>query len=73
MWLPGYVLDTECGCQVTSCIRNVVARLRPGYGMWLPGYVLDMGCGCFSFKVIIKYEAISLILNRGLVRLSKVS
>ena len=38
----------------------MVARLRPGYGMWLPGYVLDTECSCFSFKVVIKYEAISL-------------
>ena len=44
--LPGYVLDTECVCQVTSWIRNVSARLRPGYEMCLPGYVLDTKCVC---------------------------
>ena len=44
--LPGYVLVTECLCQVTSWLRNVFARLRPGYGMSLPGYVLVTECLC---------------------------
>ena len=35
MSLPGYVLVTERLCQVTSWLRNVFARLRPGYGMCL--------------------------------------
>ena len=59
---PGYVLVTECLCQVTSWLRSVFARLRPGYGVSLPGYVLvtewqfGVQCGHQATTDVLAFE-----------------